>query len=399
MEILLPIFLLSGQFKSFLNFFGLSLPVDLTLLVAFFVVALTVWRLYRAQKLETRQITYVGIGLLLVFYGWLIFTLFYTTSEQYSLTKTIYFALNMVAFVVPFLYEGLDIRRFIRWFTLFTLALSVSLLPLQYFNLADLTAGTALEAFQAIEGLYLSLSGYLGLLLVLYLTAREPIWKSKLQDRLLVLVLLLLLALLGARGPILFAGVVFLLSVLYNLRVLRLAIGYKTVQVLVVGGLALFVVLVGMLQFEATQTLLIRTFGRFYSLVAGIVIGGASDASSMVRLALYQDAIHGIFDSLPASLFGYGIGSFGIETFGEDIRLYPHNMILEIWFETGFIGLVIFTGWIVYLLAHTIRLPYKFISYWLLVYFFLNLMKSSSLVDIRTEFAFLGGYVMQFFKT
>lgn len=397
MEILLPIFLLSGQFKSYLNFFGFELPVDLTILVGFFVVALTVWRLYRSQKLATRQITYVGIGLLLIFYGWLIFTLFYTSSEEYSQTKTIYFALNVIAFAVPLVYGGLQVRKFIRWFTLLTLALSASLLPFQYFNLLDAAGTGTVEAFEAIEGLYLSLSGYLGLLVVLFLTAKEPVWKSKLIDWGYVLLLLLLLMLLGARGPILFALFVFLLYYLYNLKVLRLAIGQKTVQAIIFTGLGIFVLMVLLIQFDATRSLLFRTFGRFFSLIAGVLTEGATDASSMVRLALYQDAINGIFDGLHETLFGYGIGSFGIETFGEDIRLYPHNMILEIWFETGLIGLIIFSSWVVYLLTNTVKLPYRHISYWLLVYFFLNLMKSSSLVDIRTEFAFFGLYIVQHF--
>lgn len=42
-------------------------------------------------------------------------------------------------------------------------------------------------------------------------------------------------------------------------------------------------------------------------------------------------------------IFGEGIGSFGYVITGEDVKHYPHNIFVEIFFEFGFIGLLIFS--------------------------------------------------------
>lgn len=398
MEVLFVAFLLSGQIKSFLNFFGIELPVDLTLISAVLVLCILVYKLYMGEKLITREISFWGIGLLLLFYAWLIFSLFYTSSDQYSRDKAFYFVLNVLAFSIPFLIRGFDIQKFVRFFTWGVLLLTISFLPF-LFLMGKVYLSSEFGEYSAISGLYLSLSSYLGLLLILYLTSEEAIFKSKSRDRFLIITILVLMLLLGARGPLLFALMVFAIYYVSRIKSIRLAIGNKTMKALVLGSLFLVVAVVLMAQFDATQTLLTRTFGRFYSLIVAVFSGGSADASSSVtvRIELYKNAIDGIFAGFPQSIFGYGVGSFGIETFGEDMRLYPHNMILEIWFELGLIGLLIFAGWLVYLLSKTLRLEYRYISSWLLVYVFLNLMKSSSLVDIRTEFALIGMFVSQHF--
>lgn len=348
------------------------------------------------NKLVTRQVTYIGICLLLVFYGWMLFSLSYTTSNNYSTTKAFYFALNIIGFSIPFLLKGFRIKLFLKWFTASVIFLALALLPFLFF-MGKVWETEAFKGYEAISGLYLSLSGYLGLIVVLFLTSKEPFFKSRVRDRIFVIGLVLLMLLLGARGPLIFALFVFGISYLYNLERIKLAIGRQALSYLVAGAFIGVVTLVVMLQFEATESLLNRTFGRLFKLVAGIFTGNYNDASALTRVELFKDALAGIFAGLGQNLTGYGIGSFGIETMGEDFRLYPHNMILEIWFELGFIGLILFFGWIVFLLSKTVRLPYKYVSYWVLLYFFLNLMKSSSLVDIRTEFAFLGIFVTQFF--
>ena len=40
---------------------------------------------------------------------------------------------------------------------------------------------------------------------------------------------------------------------------------------------------------------------------------------------------------------GYGIGSFGLLSWGEDVRFYPHNIFLEVALEMGVVGFFFFS--------------------------------------------------------
>ena len=76
------------------------------------------------------------------------------------------------------------------------------------------------------------------------------------------------------------------------------------------------------------------------------------------------------------------------------MRLYPHNIILEILFELGFIGLLIF-GYILYILWKNYSLyRKKYVSGFVLFYIFLNLMKSNCLEDLRVYFSFIAIYIL-----
>ena len=43
-------------------------------------------------------------------------------------------------------------------------------------------------------------------------------------------------------------------------------------------------------------------------------------------------------------ILGYGLGSWGLNYIGLDIYDYPHNSLLEIWYETGIVPLLLFAG-------------------------------------------------------
>jgi O-antigen ligase len=398
MELFLVLFLLSGQFKAFLQFFGIPLPVDFTIVTAAIVVGLAVYKLLKKNTFNTNPVSFFGIGLLLLFYAWMIFSLFYSASEVYSKEKTFFFLLNILAFTVPFFYKEFNIRLFFKAFVVTTLILSLGLLPFQYFDLLESAAEPGKEgAYSAIGGLYLTLSEYLGLIVILLMTRKGERIFSKNLDITAVILILILMVLLGARGPILFVGIVYGLYYLSSIRIIRLTIKTKTILWLGIGAVVLVGTLFVLTRIEATKTLLYHSVYRFIDLANGTVSGDSQAHSAHVRILLIQDAFDGIFKNIDSFLFGYGIGSFGIISKGFDIRLYPHNMILEIWFELGLIGLLLFTVWVVFILLKSRQLTNSYISYWLLFYIFLNLMKSSSLIDIRTEFAVIALFTVQNF--
>ena len=104
------------------------------------------------------------------------------------------------------------------------------------------------------------------------------------------------------------------------------------------------------------------------------------------RLEYFIFSKEKIFKNSKSVLLGYGLGSFSNEFNNEDKRLYPHNIILEVFFELGLIGLLIMLG----LVITNIKIFKKYLSNFALlavIVLFLNAMKSSSIVDLRVFFA------------
>tara|TARA_Y100000768_G_scaffold311072_1_gene245573 strand:+ start:51 stop:677 length:627 start_codon:yes stop_codon:yes gene_type:complete len=104
------------------------------------------------------------------------------------------------------------------------------------------------------------------------------------------------------------------------------------------------------------------------------------------RLEYFIFSKEKIFQNSKSVILGYGLGSFSNEFNNEDKRLYPHNIILEIFFELGIIGLLIILG----LVLTNIKIFKNYLSNFALlavIVLFLNAMKSSSIVDLRVLFA------------
>jgi O-antigen ligase len=110
--------------------------------------------------------------------------------------------------------------------------------------------------------------------------------------------------------------------------------------------------------------------------------GGGASAHSRVTNAKFS------IDKINKSPFwGYGIRSYGYEMTRIDYLDYPHNLFLEVWFELGYIPLHIFLFLFYRVYTHIYRATYS----WCLAlyfYFLLNILKSSSLIDIRMMLGF-----------
>ena len=109
-------------------------------------------------------------------------------------------------------------------------------------------------------------------------------------------------------------------------------------------------------------------------------------ASITTRISQVSFSLDKIFENAGNFFFGLGVGSFGILFEGEDERLYPHNAILEIGFELGIVGVILFII-LVFLYFKKLRFNLNFLL--IFVYLFLNSMKSYSLVDSRVMFGIL----------
>jgi O-antigen ligase len=72
--------------------------------------------------------------------------------------------------------------------------------------------------------------------------------------------------------------------------------------------------------------------------------GKATSGSGGKRLAFYRQTFRAIPDH---ALLGNGVGSWAVFYFGNDQRAYPHNLLLEIAFEQGFLGIAAFAVFLV----------------------------------------------------
>ncbi|MBC7344231.1 MAG: O-antigen ligase family protein [Clostridia bacterium] len=132
----------------------------------------------------------------------------------------------------------------------------------------------------------------------------------------------------GARGPVL--ALIFSILLFFALSVRgfpRLRIERFSLR-LGVAAFFICIVLAAMGQ-ELFPTLAFRS-------EIALTEGGTS---VMTRLSLYRAAIE-LWANSP--IWGNGTGQFGIAVAGEDIRLYPHNIVLELGAEVGLIGVLVF---------------------------------------------------------
>jgi O-antigen ligase len=199
---------------------------------------------------------------------------------------------------------------------------------------------------------------------------------------------------MGARGPIFFS--VGLLLVYFSYRLFVQFIITKKLRFwnLLISIISAILVL-GILYFIFNDEI---NFLIKRSLMRLNLILNASDSQNMgksvdVRLNQVDISLSLIFDNFFNFFFGYGIGSFGILEKGFDHRSYPHNILLEIWVELGFIGVIIFGSFVVKIFLKNIKFK-NYIHYFVLLFLLLNSMKSSSIIDIRTYFIIFSLYIL-----
>lgn len=378
-ELVYTLFLLSGLVKSFLLFYAARfMVIDFTLLCAIVLVGAYIIHagrdfffknsLYILK--EARTILFALGG----FYIWMIFSLLYTPSPHYAFTKTALFITDIIAFAFPFLYSSFDPRRFVRWFvytgTGLVLIYSV-LLPGVYASyLRNLDNKDFVERYLEI--------GYLaGIVFLLILFACPHMRKS--FRLILAGINAYALFISSARGPLIFLGfVLFIKSIplLFTFFKKARKPNFKTVVYITVAAAILFAG--AYFTWDQYSPLIDRTIMRLERLFTPETTAGIAE-----RVARISFSIDSIFQNANNFLFGSGIGSFGILYENQDIRSYPHNIFLEIGFEMGIIGVLLF---LFLLIVYLFKIRRRFDFLLIVLYLILNSLKSYSLVESRVMF-------------
>ena len=389
------LFFYSGLIKSVFLFYDIRLPIDFTLLSALLLILSFVQELFRFNfKLKLREKYLKVLFFLLIFYCWILISLFYTESKEYSFIKTIYFITNIIAFFFPLLIRKFEVKLFLK------ITVLISFIFVFWYFLVDIHASSYVYKsvkYSVYAASYLAVSLLLGLNILICATTDSPLFKNKWNDIFIAVISFVLMLLIRGRGPLIFVVITVAAFLLYKFVILK-KISFslnknKLIQSVLILTIIVITVIIVFKKYE-TQILSMAdvTFRRLNLLLNGVEnkdMGHSVD----VRIDHIHNSVHLIFSSVYHFIFGYGIGSYGFLTTGIDIKDYPHNFILEIFVELGLIGLITFFMYF-FINFFYYRKHNEFVSYFLLFFLFLNMMKSSSLVDIRIYFTFFAIFLI-----
>jgi len=131
----------------------------------------------------------------------------------------------------------------------------------------------------------------------------------------------------GSKGPVV-ALILALLIFVYFASKNRKTWIFFTILGLVIAGLVLMAVIPHEFIMQRVINKVGSLSGRLPVFLNALSYLGKSD---LVELAI-----------------GHGFGDFGYYFTGKDVRVYPHNIFLELFFEVGLIGLIVFVWWLIY---------------------------------------------------
>ncbi len=313
-------------------------------------------------------LSYRVIMLVFMFYAWLFFSNIYSPSASYKLDKTLAFVANLVYFLYPFFIKRINFNLLIRLYCVVVLPLSAYFVYMN--SIVWKVSSASTELFMNIRGSYLVFGIQLGILFLLLLYFKKHI--------IFKITTLGLLVASSARGPLLFT---ILVSVAYLFSQKKFSDFQpknlvRFVFVLIATSGVYF------MKQDAFNSLLNNTFSRFGSLVGG------ADGSALERVRRLDFAFTQPFEKLSTFMFGNGIGSFGILFEKIDRRSYPHNILLECFFELGIIGLILF---LILFISIFRKISFKEnVLGMLFIFAFLNAMKSSNITDLWILFGIMG---------
>lgn len=186
-------------------------------------------------------------------------------------------------------------------------------------------------------------SRYFGTLsVVVFCSACRRGWRQPVQLSSLILAMLDMLA-IGSRAPLL-----ALLAVLITYQYRRG--GKASASLLIVGVTSLLV-------------------------IAYFTIGGYVFETGFYSLYERLDILSAFVDFSGFPIAGFGVGSFGIITTGMDFLFYPHNLLAEVFFEQGVLGLALLLV-LVWILVRNFRFD---IRGYLLIFTFINSLGSGDI--------------------
>ena len=402
-EFYLILFLLSGMFKNLLfSIYGNNIKIPLTIIFGVLLILMIYIKdIYNLKRLKEEYKSFI---FLLLFFVWSLFSISYSSSENYVWYKLLGLGTNFLAFFGVLIMKEISLKRFTKYFSYFTYFFSLIFFVInpnsisknfifhEYFN----------EIY--IQGWYLVLGQFLIVNMLLIFSFSE---KKKIIYNLLIS--LNIICLLGGRFPIVLALIVFFIISIYLIQKKYIT---KKLLMQFFKSLTIIILINSVLNLSSKtyRSLLLRSVYRFEVLSSSF-----NDLKFLNDQENYQESLNQennsfnkrleyllfsktkIFENKSSLILGYGLGSFSNEYDQTDRRLYPHNIIVEIVFELGLIGLLLALA---FLISNSSSYKSFFTNLALLaaLTLLINSMKSSSIVDLRLLFALLAISIFHFNK-
>ena len=356
-----------GVFKAFFVLTGVNV-YDLTILSAISIVLLLMMKFEFKFKRDG-----VWVAILLGSFSFsYMSSLLYSPSSVYGPQKLVGFLGLLFSFFVGLMLPKGVVSLFLRVIPDFGIVISIAFLLIMTSNLQ------ALIEFD-FSGVGLVAGEILGVGVIICIFQPD---KSILR-MLGMLLSISLILFLGARGPLFFliliGSFLGLMSVGRNLNYLAI-IRRKTLYFIIIAISSSFI-LISILSGTPIFEFMESGFSRFL-----LFFESDKGDSVNLRMQMISDAICYIGQS---PFLGHGLGSYGLVVYGTDFRAYPHNGVLEIWFEAGIAGLVLFLSFILMSFMMAMKRNHATLAC-IIIFLILNFLKSSSLDELRLLFLICG---------
>ncbi len=371
---ILWLLIVSGPLKSMFTYFYL----DFNFTLFAFIVAtadILVGIAFRRHEILLTKEALFSLLLLSCLFALVVMSLIYTESGFYAYEKSAIFTVNILYFIYPLFMTRVDLQKLCKWLLWFFLPVAILFVIARFLYFSELNADKSLirYEFYLIRQHYLGLSTTTAALVLLLVYLKKP----------LVYTIIALVTLIGLGGRGAFLFLIFTLFIWKFDKIINfgssIKLTRKNLSFSLLSVSALFVA--GYYFFDKILAVINFGLSRFTTLLDPSV-----DRSTRGRIERLEYTIDYMLEAPWKFLFGEGIGSFGILYTGVDGREYPHNIYLEVLFELGLMGLIPF------LLFTTIPFWYRRNAFYqaLMLYFFLNALKSGDLTSIWMLFLTYG---------
>jgi hypothetical protein len=350
-------FIYSGLLKWY-TYYNLSL--NTILLFTIFIL----FTYLKGYKIATKHLLIIFIFICFLVFN--LYSLIYSNSENYKYFKILKYYSLLIPIII-LLNKNIDVNKFINIILLFNIISISIILYLLITNNIEYITRLYLDKHSMYPD-YIIVSEMLACTGLLYFKNNNKF------SYLLIFINTLLIFALGARGVIFIYTAIALYIIISKIEIKK----YSSLISLIF--LILIMSFSALLLFDYEHNVTERTINRIQSTITG--------KSTIQRLDHFRQSID-LINERP--LIGHGIASYGNLTNGQDIRYYPHNIIIESFIEVGILGTIVILLYLIipFILGIKYLTNLKTINLSLiliLIYFLLliQFLKSSSLEDAKT---------------
>jgi O-antigen ligase len=381
-EIALTIVLMIGVLKYAMIALSIPIFVNLTgiatVLLCFSLFGIGIWEWHFSDA-------YNWYALLILFFLWSLLSVIWGTSIQYAQLKLMGLLISGVVAFIGISNGRFDVDRLFRYILYVSIGGSILYLGATAF-------WEFLPDYFSIKDSYLYLGKFLGFgTLTIALRGKAYWgWSGRRVDYTVFAMIVIIVA-LGARGALFFTCLTLLIYWVIELKNGRFHVSVKGARSLLnkvfLSGFGLFLLYLLSVRAEIKpiESLFVRSIDRFQLLYEYVLVNGLENPGSSIglRYKYWEFILQYQFADIKSFLIGSGLGSFATVYSGIDFERYPHNIFLEVWFELGIVGLIIFVIIFWNAIKRIKAKTQNSVLGFLVFYEVLHLMKSHSLSDLR----------------